>query len=172
MVHPLVEAATPHNATKIPWLISLPYGNDTSTLRSTIAHAWVNSPNIRGTMDIIQSCVLTLVACIYTALHLNVPAYSAWYSVSWIKFTWVILALFAPEIVVFTAAEQLRKAWQLKKELGVLQQGSEDPKIKNASMSSQSRPKTNTGPAQIWLDVCFLCCHGRRPCGYRRCALP
>ena len=137
MVHPLVEAATPQHATTIPWLISLPNSNDTATLRTTIAHARVNSPNLRGTMDIIQSCVLTLVACIYTALHLNVPAFSAWYSVSWIKFTWVILALFAPEIVVFTAAEQLRKAWRLKKQLRILQVASEDPKIKNASTALQ-----------------------------------
>lgn len=139
MVNPLVEAVTPRNATEIPWLVTLPHANDTYAMRHTIAHAWVNSPQVRGTMDILQSCLLTLVACVYTALHLNVPAFSAWYSVSWIKFSWVIMALFAPEIVVFMAASQLRQAWRLKKELRKLQMSpGTDYKAKNASLCQVS----------------------------------
>src|SRR4051812_33110876 len=44
-----------------------------TALHSTIAPSWVSAPNIRGTSDILYSCLLTLFACIYTALHLNVP---------------------------------------------------------------------------------------------------
>lgn len=75
--------------------------NDTSALRAIVVPNWVNSPNVRGTMDILQSCLLTLVACIYTALHLNVPEKTAWYQILWSKTQWVALTLFAPEIVLY-----------------------------------------------------------------------
>ncbi|KAJ4249294.1 hypothetical protein NW757_007872 [Fusarium falciforme] len=78
---------------------------------------WVDSPNARGTLDILQSCVLTLVACIYTALHLDVPLKTAWHEVFLYKLKWVLITLFAPEISVYMAADQLQQAWSLKKRL-------------------------------------------------------
>lgn len=78
---------------------------------------WVDSPNVRGTLDILQSCVLTLVACIYTALHLDVPLKTAWHEVFLYKLKWVLITLFAPEISVYMAADQLQQAWSLKKRL-------------------------------------------------------
>ena len=35
---------------------------------------WQESPNGRGTMDIIWSCLFTVFICVWTAVHLNVPA--------------------------------------------------------------------------------------------------
>jgi hypothetical protein len=35
---------------------------------------WQDSPNFRGTMDIIWSCLFTVFICVWTAVHLNVPA--------------------------------------------------------------------------------------------------
>ncbi|KAM6536317.1 hypothetical protein FALCPG4_002326 [Fusarium falciforme] len=78
---------------------------------------WVDSPNVRGTLNILQSCVLTLVACIYTALHLDVPLKTAWHEVFLYKLKWVLITLFAPEISVYMAADQLQQAWSLKKRL-------------------------------------------------------
>ncbi|KAK3947874.1 hypothetical protein QBC32DRAFT_195255, partial [Pseudoneurospora amorphoporcata] len=37
------------------------------------APPWVSSPNVRGTGDIIISCLVTLIACAYTAIHPTVP---------------------------------------------------------------------------------------------------
>lgn len=34
---------------------------------------YVSSPNTRGTIDIAWSCFATIVACVYTVLHLNLP---------------------------------------------------------------------------------------------------
>ncbi|KAJ3456263.1 hypothetical protein MRS44_016286 [Fusarium solani] len=82
-------------------------------------------PNVRGTMDILQSCLLTLVACIYTALHLNVPEKTAWYQILWSKTQWVALTLFAPEIVLYMAADQLQRAWALRRKLRNLQSRSD-----------------------------------------------
>ncbi|KAK0731493.1 hypothetical protein B0H67DRAFT_564960 [Lasiosphaeris hirsuta] len=49
-----------------------PIRDNKTALGSIRAPLWVLSLEIRGTSNILWSCVVTLVACIYTALHLNV----------------------------------------------------------------------------------------------------
>ncbi|GKU20688.1 unnamed protein product [Fusarium langsethiae] len=97
-----------------PFNISIVTSNGTDQLKTLVAPPWVSTPNVRGTSDILQSCVLTLVGCIYTALHLDVPKKTTWQHLLWKKFKWVVITLFAPEIAVFVAATQLRYAWNLK----------------------------------------------------------
>ncbi|OBS25784.1 hypothetical protein FPOA_06319 [Fusarium poae] len=109
------------SVTTQPFNISVVSSNGTDQLERLIAPSWVSSPNIRGSMDIIQSCVLTLVACIYTALHLDVPRKTTWKYLLWQKSKWVCITLFAPEIAVYMAASQLRYAWSLKTALRKLQ---------------------------------------------------
>jgi hypothetical protein len=47
---------------------------DNLTAFNTVtAPSWVSAPDYRGMSNILYSCLLTLVACIYTAIHLNVP---------------------------------------------------------------------------------------------------
>ncbi|KAL4732653.1 hypothetical protein ACLX1H_001671 [Fusarium chlamydosporum] len=104
-----------------PFNISVVTSNGTDQLKKLIAPSWVSTPNVRGTWDILQSCILTLVACIYTALHLDVPKKTTWQYLLWEKSKWVAVTLFAPEIAVFTAASQLRYAWNLKSTLRKIQ---------------------------------------------------
>ena len=95
--------------------------NGTDELRRLIAPSFVGTPNVRGTMDILQSCILTLVACIYTALHLDVPGKTTWQFLLREKSKWVAITLFAPELAVFVAASQLRYAWDLRSALRKIQ---------------------------------------------------
>ena len=104
-----------------PFNVSVVTNNGTDELRRLVAPSWVNNPNVRGTMSILQSCILTLVACIYTALHLDVPRKTTWYHLLWQKTKWVLITLFAPELAVFVAASQLRYAWDLRSELRKIQ---------------------------------------------------
>ncbi|CVK99611.1 uncharacterized protein FMAN_02437 [Fusarium mangiferae] len=97
-----------------PWTI-------THSSTDAVAPAWIDSPNIRGTLDILQSCILTLIACIYTALHLDVPVKTAWHYIFLYKLKWVAITLFAPEIALYTAADQLQQAWNLRSKLRSLQ---------------------------------------------------
>ncbi|TGO58084.1 hypothetical protein BOTNAR_0188g00170 [Botryotinia narcissicola] len=78
-----------------------------TALRTDVAPGWVSEPDGRGTWSLLYSCVGTLVACVYTAIHLNIPptcekAYFGWVR----KAKWVMIALLAPEIVAYTAFEQ------------------------------------------------------------------
>ncbi|KAK4215436.1 hypothetical protein QBC37DRAFT_459012 [Rhypophila decipiens] len=72
---------------------------------------WVQEPDGRGSFSILKSCVITLVLCVYTALHLNIPpANSTKLLLVWRKTKWIIIGLFAPEIVVFVAWAQRQQA--------------------------------------------------------------
>ena len=99
-----------------------------STLNHDIAPSWISSSDVRGTSDILWSCIITLTACIYTAVHLNVPPLreTKWQSV-YRKAGWVAMALFAPEIVLFTAYAQYSETRDLVKELNEIRFGKGDP---------------------------------------------
>ncbi|KAI9172593.1 hypothetical protein HJFPF1_02099 [Paramyrothecium foliicola] len=80
--------------------------------------SWRSEPNGRGTFSLISSCILTLVFCVWSALHLNVPPAKATSSRSALEKTyWVLYGIFAPELVVATAASQYITARWLKREI-------------------------------------------------------
>jgi hypothetical protein len=99
-------------------------GRNQTKLKTDIAPAWVLSASYRGTSDILWSCIITLLACVYSALHLNVPSTSlGGWQVLWRKIQWVGLALFAPELVLYVAYSQYVDARDLVKELNRLRLG-------------------------------------------------
>jgi hypothetical protein len=83
-------------------------------LQTVFATPWVDSPHVRGTSDLIRSCVLTLLACVYTALHLNVPRKQGIWAMLRSKLRWTLLGLLAPEIVLFCAASQFVEVVTMK----------------------------------------------------------
>ena len=92
-----------------------------SILRTEISPEWVTSPRTRGTSDILWSCIITLTACVYTALHLNIPPEHEGRSRFYLrKLKWVAIALLAPEIVLYCALVQCIQARRLTRELNIL----------------------------------------------------
>ena len=68
---------------------------------------WQSEPDGRGTTSLLQTCILTIALCVYSAIHLNVPAYRTGHFWRLMQKAWfVILALFAPEIVAYFAWAQ------------------------------------------------------------------
>ena len=89
-----------------------------TALRTDIAPPWVPDPNGRGTWSLLYSCVFTLGLCVWTALHLNVPAWNESEYDKWLRrVKWLFIAVFAPEMAVFTAWHQFYGAKGLCKEL-------------------------------------------------------
>lgn len=88
-----------------------------TALRTIPAPSFVGTPEIRGTTTILWSCIITLIACLYTALHLNVPGDTKALPMLREKFKWVIIGLVAPEIVLYLASSQFLEARHLSKEL-------------------------------------------------------
>lgn len=91
--------------------------NDLEALRTLPAPSFVNSPEIRGTLSITWSCIATLIACVITALHVNIPNSWAGMPLWTRKFKWASAALLAPEIAVYVSTIQFIQARQLKREL-------------------------------------------------------
>ncbi|KAM0794505.1 hypothetical protein BDR22DRAFT_689841 [Usnea florida] len=128
-------------------LLSAAGGNHT-TLKTQMSPAWVSSPGVRGTSDILWSCIVTLTACIYTAMHLNVPPpHEGNGRFVWRRSKWVALALFAPEVVLYCALTQLLRAWAFKKVMNKLwatQQASLDrPERKKSKPASPDGPDSH-----------------------------
>ncbi|MCJ1271471.1 hypothetical protein MMC22_011372 [Lobaria immixta] len=109
-------------------------GGNRTTLRSQIAPGLTSTASYRGTLDIVWSCVLTLTACIYTALHLNIPRNTSQQRQLWRKVGWAAVALIAPEIVVYAAFEQFIQARDLVNQLN---------KKRSAEMLSQRGQNTS-----------------------------
>ena len=71
------------------------------------AHWESNPTDGRGTWTILSTCIITLTLCVYTSLHLNVPAHKdSAASTFFMKAKYVVFGLLAPELIVFNAWRQ------------------------------------------------------------------
>lgn len=64
---------------------------------------WQADCGSRGTFDILSTCIITLLLCIWTAVHLNVPPPGQYWRPALEKVGWLFLALLAPEMIAYTA---------------------------------------------------------------------
>ncbi|KAK5653451.1 hypothetical protein OQA88_8937 [Cercophora sp. LCS_1] len=109
---------------------------------------------MRGTSDILFSCLLTLFACIYTALHLNVPKRSSSsYGLFTTKCLWSLAALAAPEVVLFYASHQFFEARSLVKELQFLARNQEAEQGKEPVVLPESVPKADKSRNSCHFDL-------------------
>ena len=113
---------------------------------------YVSDPNGRGTPTLVLSCLLTLVLCVWSALHLNVPQQDAtWFSSFKVYVRWIITGVFGPELVAFTAWRQWCSARLLSKlvednqsRLGALEQNRVIQKTRDSEYQKLSNKWTMT----------------------------
>ena len=84
-----------------------PYNVSVSAERSAPTVGFVADPNGRGTISLVLSCTLTLILCVWSALHLNLPkpGNSRQHDIL-LYLRWIITGVFGPELIVFTAWRQ------------------------------------------------------------------
>ena len=98
------------NFTYIPTFVSVRSFNFFEN-RDRVMRGWVDSPNQRGTIDIIWSCITTLAICCWVMLHLNVPAKTDTHWTLFLRRTrWLMFALLSPELVMLFACGQWASA--------------------------------------------------------------
>ena len=122
-----------------------------TALRTDIAPPWVPDPDNRGTWSLLYSCVFTLVLCVWTAIHLNVPSYHESQLGQWLrKLKWVLLAIIAPKFGVYTACELYFEAKQLIRQLAEIS-------VKTGSQGCDRTDQTETQLHQksqeVWQPV-------------------
>ncbi|KUJ19883.1 uncharacterized protein LY89DRAFT_682720 [Mollisia scopiformis] len=85
---------------------------------------YVTQPNTRGTVDILLTCLTTIVLCTWSIQHPNVPAYiqnRGWRDYvkrTLTQFKLMIFSIFAPEFLLLTAFGDLSCAIALTKQFG------------------------------------------------------
>lgn len=83
------------------------------TTDQVLVHGWVNQPDGRGTFDILQSCLLTILLCSWSTLFLNVLSEDERpIALFTNKMRWMVFAIIFPEMLTGVAAEQWRSACQ------------------------------------------------------------
>ena len=88
-----------------------------------VTASFVTSPNSRATLDILWSCLFTIIACTWTIQHLNVPEQRNGRDPGWkgdIKWQlrgllasvkWMITTILAPELILRKTLEDLVAAY-------------------------------------------------------------
>lgn len=79
-------------------------------MNTTLVHGWIASPNERGTIDIIWSCVITVFLCSWSVVFLNIPEKHDFRSYLSTKLSWVAFTIFFPEILASFAQVQYLSA--------------------------------------------------------------
>ena len=76
--------------------------------------SFVAEPSRRGTLPLLYSCLSSLMLCVWTALHLNLPAPTDTYA-SYVRryVKWSAVAVFCPEILLWIAWRQFNSARSL-----------------------------------------------------------
>ena len=71
------------------------FGNASTSRPAT----WKPEPYERGTFGILSTCIITLGLCVWTAIHLNVPARNGQLQQFLRKVAWMVFGFLAPELV-------------------------------------------------------------------------
>ena len=109
---------------------------------------WVKDPDTRGTLQIITSCLFTIIACTWSVLYVNLPApEEGFWTRALRKLKWAMNTIFWPERVLIANwverlnAEQLMISLRAKEERGELE-GIPEPSGENSSL--------DTIPPSLW----------------------
>ena len=100
--------------------------------------SFIKDPDGRGTISLVMSCLLTLLLCVWQALHLNVPrrGETAWEKIV-TNILWITVGIYAPELVVFTAWRQWSSSKLLSKVV--------EDQLKKEEGSDKSEDGVNNG---------------------------
>jgi len=78
-----------------------------TTTPSKPPYLWVPEPKQQGTFGITSLCLSTLVICIWSTLHFNVPTkHHSDTRHFFFQVLWMIIALLAPELLLFLAINE------------------------------------------------------------------
>jgi hypothetical protein len=79
---------------------------------------WQDGPTERGTLTLVYSCLVTIFACTWTVLHLNVPAlHEKQWRIALRKAKWMAITILIPEFIFSKAICDLRLALNDLREL-------------------------------------------------------
>lgn len=79
---------------------------------------WAADPATRGTLNILSTCIITLLLCVWSSVHLNLPGNDQTHAANFFRrLAWLAGALIAPEYLILTAWTQRQTAKRISKEV-------------------------------------------------------
>ncbi|KAK0102293.1 hypothetical protein ONS95_005916 [Cadophora gregata] len=81
---------------------------------------WTSGPQVRGTFDILWTCISTLALCVWTAVHPNISCVSSGRRAFMVRLGMMAVAVVLPEIIISAAWRQLKSAQWLRAEINAL----------------------------------------------------
>lgn len=88
--------------------------NDTASISGHLG--WTPTPNTRGSIDIIYTCISIFFLGAWNVLHLNIPnCMESQKTIFFRKLKWMSIALCFPELVTGIAFNQWRFAWNIRR---------------------------------------------------------
>lgn len=89
------------------------------SILSEEAVGWQTGGCYRGTLDIVSTCLSTIIACTWSIQHLNIPATD---DSGWEKFKrkmkWMIITVLFPELILIHAMFEFHMAWTALRLMG------------------------------------------------------
>ena len=83
-----------------------------------VLHGWVASSQSRGTLNILSSCFVAIIASTWTVLHLNVPGHKDSSTVRFFrKLKWLLFTIMFPEFIFAHAMEERLMAYMVLERL-------------------------------------------------------
>ncbi|KAF8542255.1 hypothetical protein BDD12DRAFT_641420, partial [Trichophaea hybrida] len=76
--------------------------------------SYMPEPSMRGTIGLFWSCAIAFGICVWTAIHTDLNPNPNLLDRFAYKLGWVAIAALAPEIIIFTAYSQFRRAQKLR----------------------------------------------------------
>ncbi|KAJ4485421.1 hypothetical protein J3R30DRAFT_3283205 [Lentinula aciculospora] len=76
---------------------------------------WQPDPDFRGTYNIISTCLATLLLCLWSAVHVDVPIHPCKWRGLWVRIGWTSIGLVTPETLLFIAYRQWTIAGEILK---------------------------------------------------------
>ena len=79
---------------------------------------WAADPATRGTLNILSTCSITLLLCVWSSVHLNLPGNDRTFGANFFRrLAWLAGALVIPEYLILTAWTQRQTAKKISKEV-------------------------------------------------------
>ena len=78
---------------------------------------WQPEPATRGTFNLLSGCIITLLLCVWSSVHLNLPRNDRGFEQKYLRrLAWIAGALLAPDFLIWTAWNQRKMAKKISME--------------------------------------------------------
>jgi hypothetical protein len=121
--------------------------------------SYVSGPTDSSTVDILLSSVITLTLCFYTSIRLNIAPQKKLFGFSrvWVyRVYWALIAIMAPEFVLYAAYIQWRNARMLCEELKKLDPGHQEEPTPPMFDNPEKSKRSDAGGARKWSDITMV----------------